>query len=274
MVLNPAQGTSVSGPSLLLLQPRTRQHAQSSACGSGGSSTAGGGDGAAGGASRRRPADNREGALLVGACTKASTASQCCSARGTHGAGPAREHHHCKLGLLPVRRWLSSRTAVPPLRDPSSPRPLSSHPVPPTPEDALILPACPVHRCRFGNASSGRPALVMVPGFSATIDSFPLDLLAALAAEQEVILVDNRGQGLTIVSGRGLGSRAGYPCAITLLPPASCLLPPASCLAACLLARLACLFLPLPMPSQLPAHQRTTHLPTHPPTAPATHTHT
>ena len=53
---------------------------------------------------------------------------------------------------------------------------------------------------RFGNASSPRPPLIMLAGFGGTVSAWPRDLLEALAAGQEVILVDNRGQGNTIVS--------------------------------------------------------------------------
>ena len=65
---------------------------------------------------------------------------------------------------------------------------------------------------RFGNASSSRPALILIPGFGATLDVWPLDFLAQLAADQEVVVLDNRGQGATTVSAppvmeRGDGTR-------------------------------------------------------------------
>lgn len=69
---------------------------------------------------------------------------------------------------------------------------------PPAPTRTQSSP--PHCACSFGNASSPRPPLVLLPGFGATVDTWRLPLLAALAAGQEVIAVDNRGQGHTIVS--------------------------------------------------------------------------
>lgn len=40
---------------------------------------------------------------------------------------------------------------------------------------------------------------MLIPGFGSTLSGWPLDLLAQLAAGQEVVLVDNRGQGFTQV---------------------------------------------------------------------------
>lgn len=52
---------------------------------------------------------------------------------------------------------------------------------------------------RFGNTTSDRPAIVLVNGFTNTQLSWPLDLLAALAEDQEVITFDNRGIGYSKV---------------------------------------------------------------------------
>jgi pimeloyl-ACP methyl ester carboxylesterase len=40
----------------------------------------------------------------------------------------------------------------------------------------------------------------MLAGFGSTVSAWPRDLLETLSEDQEVILVDNRGQGNTIVS--------------------------------------------------------------------------
>ena len=50
---------------------------------------------------------------------------------------------------------------------------------------------------RFGNTTSGRPPLVVIPGFRSTIASLPRNILLELAKNQEVIAIDNRGQGLS-----------------------------------------------------------------------------
>ncbi|KDD74451.1 hypothetical protein H632_c1303p0, partial [Helicosporidium sp. ATCC 50920] len=62
---------------------------------------------------------------------------------------------------------------------------------------------------RFGNHSLGNPALVMVPGFGSTMSSWPLRMLETLAETQEVVIMDNVGQGFSTVRW-GNGSAGGY----------------------------------------------------------------
>lgn len=56
--------------------------------------------------------------------------------------------------------------------------------------------------CRFGpdgNVTSPRPPLLMVPGAATSITSWGMELLRALAEEQEVIIFSHRGQGYSEV---------------------------------------------------------------------------
>lgn len=62
-------------------------------------------------------------------------------------------------------------------------------------------PLATAPRRRFGNASSPRPPLVMIPGVGATLTGWGVTLLRELAQEQEVIVLDNRGQGFSKVGG-------------------------------------------------------------------------
>lgn len=51
---------------------------------------------------------------------------------------------------------------------------------------------------RFGNSTGDRPPLILVPGYGGTMHAWPTTWLQALALDQEVIIFDNRGQGLTV----------------------------------------------------------------------------
>lgn len=83
---------------------------------------------------------------------------------------------------------------------------------------------------RFGNSTSGRPALVLVAGFGDTMSLWTVPFLEHLARDQEVIMFDNRGMGFSKVRrrhgwhARGGGSRAvsgtGPACGPVLWPPA------------------------------------------------------
>jgi len=50
---------------------------------------------------------------------------------------------------------------------------------------------------RFGNTTSIRSPIVLINGFTSTVSHIPLPLIQQLAAEQEVIIFDNRGIGLS-----------------------------------------------------------------------------
>jgi pimeloyl-ACP methyl ester carboxylesterase len=50
---------------------------------------------------------------------------------------------------------------------------------------------------RFGNTSSSRPPIVVIAGFGNTVGGLPRSVLLELAKNQEVIVFDNRGQGLS-----------------------------------------------------------------------------
>ncbi len=50
---------------------------------------------------------------------------------------------------------------------------------------------------RFGNTTSGRPPLIIIPGYSETIANLDRSMLLEFAKNQEVIAVDLRGQGLS-----------------------------------------------------------------------------
>lgn len=51
---------------------------------------------------------------------------------------------------------------------------------------------------RFGNTSSSRPPIVYITGFGTTVNAIDLDLMDHLARDQEVVIFDNRGQGLSV----------------------------------------------------------------------------
>ena len=50
---------------------------------------------------------------------------------------------------------------------------------------------------RFGNTTSGRPPLIVIPGLDDTIGTLPRSVILDFSKNQEVILMDNRGQGLS-----------------------------------------------------------------------------
>lgn len=70
----------------------------------------------------------------------------------------------------------------------------------------LEIPNADIAYYRFGNNETGRPALMLVNGLNSVMGGWPLRLLRALAEEQEVVIFDNRGQGLSVVS-RGFYAR-------------------------------------------------------------------
>lgn len=65
--------------------------------------------------------------------------------------------------------------------------------------ETIDIPNAEIAYFRFGNSSTGRPAIMLVPGFGSTMAAWPLRFLQALAEDQEVIIFDNRGQGLSKV---------------------------------------------------------------------------
>ncbi|KFM23965.1 Putative aminoacrylate hydrolase RutD [Auxenochlorella protothecoides] len=62
----------------------------------------------------------------------------------------------------------------------------------------LEIPNADIAYYRFGNNETGRPALMLVNGLNSVMGGWPLRLLRALAEEQEVVIFDNRGQGLSV----------------------------------------------------------------------------
>lgn len=71
--------------------------------------------------------------------------------------------------------------------------------------ETASIPNAEIAYYRFGNASSGLPGVMLVPGLGATMSSWPLEFLKYLAEDHEVIIFDNRGQGYSKDTNPDLG---------------------------------------------------------------------